>query len=278
MAILSIQSSVARGYVGNAAAVFVLQRMGLEVWPVHAVQLSGHTARPGVGGGALGAAHVRDVLAGIERQTGFAGVEAVLTGYIGDAEVAAAAAEAVDRVKAARPGAVYCCDPVMGNAARGLYVAGDTADAIAARLLPRADIATPNAFELARLTAPPAATAAEARDACRRLSECGPRIAVATSLAAAAGIGVLACEGEGAWLVETPRLPTAGNGAGDVLTALLLGHLLRGAAPAEALERAVSTVFALLEAGDGDGVALVAAQRFIADPPRRFPARPLARA
>ena len=276
MAVLSIQSSVAAGHVGNSAAVFALQRLGREVWPVHTVQLSAHTAHGTPGGGALGAEHVRDVLAGLERHPGFANVDAVLTGYLGDPEVAAAAAETVDRVKAARPDALYCCDPVMGNAARGLYVAPETADAIAADLLPRADIATPNVFELARLASAPAATVDEARAACPRLAARGPATVVATSLATGVGTGALAWRADGAWIVETPRLPAPGNGAGDVMAALLLGHLLGGAALDEAVARAVSSTFGLLEAGGRGEIALVAAQHELAAPRRRFAARRLA--
>ena len=275
MAVLSIQSSVARGHVGNSAAAFALQRMGVEVWPVHSVQLSGHTGREGWGGGALGVDHVRAVLEGIERQTRFAGVDAVLTGYLGSAELAAVAAEAVDKVKAARPNALYACDPVTENA-RGLFVSEEAAAAVAGTLLPRADIATPNVFELSRLASRPVETAEEARAACRALAERGPRTVVATSMPAAAGTGVLACRGGEAWLVETPILPVAGNGAGDTMTAILLGRLLGGATLADAVSHAVSATYELLEAGDGDGVALVAAQDRIAAPKRRFAARALA--
>ncbi len=270
MAILSIQSTVAWGHVGNAAAVFALQRLGHEVWPVHTVQLSNHTGHADWGGGALGADHVRSVLAGLERRPGFANLDAVLTGYIGNAELAAVVTETVDRVKSVRPDALYCCDPVMGNAVRGLYVTEETADAVANTLVPRADIVTPNGFELARLAAGPVVTTAETLAACRRLAARGPRTVVATSLDTAAGLGALACAPAGAWLVETPRLPVAGNGAGDVMTALLLGHLLHGATLADAVSRAVSSTFSMLEAGAPGDIALIAAQDEIAAPRHVF--------
>lgn len=275
MAVLSIQSTVAHGHVGNAAAVFALQRLGVDVWPVHTVQLSNHTAHAAWGGGALGAGHVRDVLRGIEETTGFAGLDAVLTGYVGSAGLAAVIAETVDRVRARRPAALYCCDPVMGNAARGLYVAEDTAAAIASELVPRADMATPNAFELSRLADRPVADAAEALAAADALAGRGPPTVVVTSLAAGVGLGVLARDEGGAWLVETPRLAAAAHGAGDTLTALLLGRTLRGAALPDALSDAVSSTFALLRAGAPGEPALIDAQDAIAAPPRRFPARRL---
>lgn len=276
MAVLSIQSTVAFGHVGNSAAAFALQRLGREVRAVHTAQLSNHTGLPARGGGPLGAAHLRAVFDGLERSAGFAGLDAALTGYIGDADSVAAAARAIDRARSARPGLVHCCDPVMGNARRGLYVPEETAEAVAKLLVPRADIATPNAFELARLAGRPAAAPAEALDACRALSERGPRTVVATSLETAAGTGALARSPDGAWLVETPRLPAAGNGAGDVMTALLLDRLLAGAPLARALSRAVSATWGLLEAAGGGEIPLVAAQERLADPPREFPARRIA--
>ena len=276
MAVLSIQSSVAFGHVGNSAAVFALQRLGREVRAVHTTQLSNHTGLPGWGGGPLGAAHLRGVFDGLERSGGFAGLDAALTGYIGDADSVAAAARAIDRARAARPGLVYCCDPVAGNARRGLYVSEETAEAVAKLLVPRADIATPNAFELARLSGRPAAGAAEALDACRALSRRGPRTVVATSLETEGGVGALARSPDGAWLVETPRLPAAGNGAGDLAAALLLDRLLAGAPLAAALSRAVSAVWGLLEAAGGGEIPLAAAQERLVDPPRVFPARQVA--
>lgn len=274
MAVLSIQSSVALDPVGNGAAVFALQRAGHEVWAVHTVQLSNHTAYPDWGGGAFSPQHVRSVLAGIERRTGFEGLDAILTGYIGSPELAAIVAETVDRAKAVRPETLYFCDPVMGNRKRGLYVAEETADAVAGALVPRADILAPNAFELARLTGLPAATPEAALPAAGRLAERNGATAVVTSLAAAGGLGILALAGNTAWLAETPRLPLPGHGAGDLFAALLLGRLLSGDALDKALGHAVSVTFAMLEAGERGCAALVAAQDRIRRPALRFPARP----
>ncbi len=275
MAVLSIQSSVALGHVGNSTAVFALQRLGIEVWPVHTVQLSNHTAHPDWGGGALGAAHISDVLEGVHRRTGSVGVDAVLTGYVGSVDLVPVIVRAVKRVKAASPAALYCCDPVMGNARRGLYVAEDVADAIACHLVPLADIVTPNAFELARLADRPAATTVQAGRACTHLQADGPDMVVVTSLDTPEGVGVLASNSDDCWLVKTPRLPVSGNGAGDTLAALLLGHLLRGTTLAEATSRAVSSTYALLAAGTADSIALISKQNEIASPQRLFPAETL---
>lgn len=274
MAVLSIQSSVALDPVGNGAAVFALQRAGHEVWAVHTVQLSNHTAYPDWGGGAFPPEHVRSVLEGVERRTGFQGLDAILTGYIGSPELAAIVAETVDRAKAARPEALYFCDPVMGNRKRGLYVAEETAGAIADMLVPRADILAPNAFELARLTGLPADAPEAALPAARRLAARNGATVAVTSLDAAGALGILALAGDTAWLAQTPRLPVPGNGAGDLFAALLLGRLLLADSLDKALGRAVSATFAILEAGDRGRAALIAARDCIGRPALRFPVRP----
>jgi pyridoxine kinase len=255
MPVLSIQSHVAMGHIGNSAAVFALQRLGIEVWPVHTVQLSNHTGFADWGGGAMDVAHVADVLAGLERRGAYTKADAILTGYMGSPELVGVVADAVARAKAANPALLYCCDPVIGNGAKGLFVAEPVAAAIRELLLPLADLATPNAFELRWLSG---------ADDARQL---GPARVAVTSVETAAGTGAMLLDGEAAWLVETPRLDVPGNGAGDTFCALLLGHLLRGAAPEDALSLAVSSVHALLRK---DGLALVAAQDEIVAPSQVF--------
>jgi pyridoxine kinase len=201
-----------------------------------------------------------------------------LSGYVGDAAVVNAIAEAVTAIKAANPRALFCCDPVMGNERRELFVPAPVAQAIGEELVPLADIATPNRFELAHLTGRDADTPAAALDAADALAATGPGIVVCTSLPMADGIGVLARAEAGAWLVRTPRLEVAANGAGDVFAAILFARLLAGADLARALILAVSAVFAVLEATRAAGaqeLALIAAQDRIADPDRLFGAERL---
>jgi pyridoxine kinase len=270
MGVITIQSSVAVGHVGNSAAVFALQRLGVEAWPVHTVQLSNHTGHAGWGGGALGPEHVGAVLDGLARHGAFASADAVLTGYLGDAGLVPAVAAAVDRIKAA--GACYCCDPVIGNDAKGLFVSEAAARALAGELLPRADICTPNRFELACLTGAEVAGADGALAAADALARRGPRMVAVTSLPAAEAneIGVLLRADEGAWRVTTPRLDVAANGAGDAFAAMFLARLVRGEAPPDALAAATASIFGILaESGAGE-LTLVAAQDEIARPSRRF--------
>ncbi len=276
MPIISIQSSVAYGHVGNSAAVFAMQRLGAEAWPVHTVQLSNHTGYPDWGGGALGTAHVADVLAGIERRGGLKRADALLSGYVGAADLVAVIADAVDRMKAANPSALFCCDPVLGNDAKGLFVANEVAVAIKTQLLDRADIVTPNHFELGWLTDGPIDTLDQARAAADQLSGRGPSIVVVSSIPTEAGIGVLVHTNQKAWLIETPRLDLAANGAGDCFTAMLVARLIGGAPIAEAAASAVSSIFGLLSRSEGGELPIVTAQDEIVKPSSYFAARQLA--
>ena len=122
MNVLSIQSSVAYGHVGNNAAVFPLQRLGFSVWPVNTVHFSNHTGYGDWRGFVLPAEDVADVIQGIEDRGVLSECDAVLSGYVGDASVGQVVLDAVARVKAANPRAIYCCDPVMGDADRGFFV------------------------------------------------------------------------------------------------------------------------------------------------------------
>lgn len=284
LSILSIQSGVAYGHVGNAAAVLPLQRLGFEVWPVNTVQLSAHTGHRVWRGRAFPSEHVREVIEGLAALGVLPHCRAVLSGYIGDAATGHVILEAARRVRAANPAAVYVCDPVMGDEGKGLFVAPEIAAFFSETALAAADILTPNHFELEVLAGAGVTTAAEAVAAARALLARGPRVVVVTSLrrrgAPAATAETLAVTADGAWLVATPLLPFASPpcGAGDCLSALFLGHWLRGATPDQALAAAVSSLYAVLEAtlAQGGELALVAAQDALASPPRRFEAVPVA--
>lgn len=278
-AILSIQSSVAYGHVGNSAAVFPLQRLGFEVWPVITVHFSNHTGYGAWRGPVLEADAVAEVLRGIEERGVLGGCAAVLSGYMGDATLGEVILDAVGRVRSASPGALYCCDPVMGDVGRGFFVRPGIPEFMRDRAVPAADIITPNQFELEWLTGRPCGTLAEAlaaADAARRM---GPEVVMVTSLDRSEGpaesIEMLAVAGDGAWLVATPKLPISVNGAGDLTAALFLAERLRlGSVPA-ALEATASAVFAVLDRtheAAAREIQIVAAQDDLVSPPRRFTA------
>ncbi|MGO8920381.1 MAG: pyridoxal kinase PdxY [Stellaceae bacterium] len=274
MAILSIQSAVAYGHVGNSAAVFPLQRLGFEVWPVDTVQFSNHTGYGAWRGKAWDAETIAAVIAGIGERGGFARLEAVLSGYLGEAALGAAVLDAVAAVKAASPAALYCCDPVIGDDHTGIFVRPGIAEFFRDRALPAADILTPNRFELALLTGRSVDTVADALVAAASLRAQGPRLVLATSLPAPAGeIALLALGDDGAFVVATPRLPILADGAGDLTAALFLGHVLRLRDTAAALAATAAAVYAVIDATARSGeaeLAIVSAQDALVAPPRRF--------
>ena len=183
MNILSIQSHVAYGHVGNSAAVFPLQRIGVEVWPVHTVQFSNHTGYGAWRGRVFSGEAIRVVVQGIEERGVLGECDGVISGYLGSADTGEAVVESVARVKGANPAARYCCDPVIGDVGRGVFVRRGIPEFIKERMLPIADVVTPNQFELDYLVGRPSATHGRC---CSRPSmrcmRCGPRVVLVTSL------------------------------------------------------------------------------------------------
>jgi pyridoxine kinase len=281
MNILSIQSAVAYGHVGNSAAVFPLQRLGHEVWPVDTVQFSNHTGYGAWGGRAWDAGTLAEVIHGIGERGAFARCDAVLSGYLGEPALGEVVLEAVFQVKTANPVARYCCDPVIGDDHSGVFARPGIVEFFRDQALPVADIITPNRFELALLADVPVAGVADALAAAAALRRRGPRLVLATSLpgATADDIAMLAADDDGGWLVTTPRLPLIANGAGDLAAALFLGYWLRAQDVATALGDAASAIHAVIDATWHAGEAelqLVAAQDALVSPPRRFTAQRVA--
>jgi pyridoxine kinase len=281
MKILSIQSSVAYGYVGNSAAVFPLQRLGLEVWPVFTVHVSNHTGYGEWRGPLLAPSDVADVIAGIADRGVLGEADAVLSGYQGDPAMGAVILDAVAQVKAANPDAVYCCDPVMGDVGRGMFVRPGIPEFMRDEVVPLADVITPNHFELDFLSGRTTRTLDEVLAAVDVVRDNGPRDVLVTSVLAdddSGSMDVVAVSDAGAWAVTTPLLPISPNGGGDVTAALYLAHLHTTGSPAEALGRTTASVFTVLEATLAAGtreIQLIAAQDAIADPPARFEVRQL---
>ncbi|MBR0684052.1 pyridoxal kinase PdxY [Roseomonas eburnea] len=276
--ILSIQSWVAYGHVGNASAIFPLQRLGAEVWGIHTVQFSNHTGYGAWRGQVFGAELIRDCVTGIEERGALPRCDAVLSGYMGSAEIGEAILDAARRVKAANPAALWCCDPVIGDVGRGVFVRPGIPEFMRDEALPAADIVTPNQFELEWLTGTGVRTLEHAKAAVTALQARGPRCVLVTSLhlddTPEGEIGMLAGEGGRFWRISTPMLPVSVNGAGDAIAALFLFHRLRGGADA-ALAAAASSVFGLLrrtaEAGSREILTVAAQEEFVA-PSRMFAA------
>lgn len=277
MRVLSIQSSVAYGYVGNSAATFPLQRLGHEVWPVLTVHFSNHTGYGVWRGEVFSPQAVAEVIEGINDRGMLGTADAILTGYQGSPGVAEVVLNTVARVRELNPSVLYCCDPVMGDVGRGMFVLPGLPELIRDTVVPAADVITPNAFELAFLSGvdvdslgTPEAVLAAA-DTVRAT---GPRTVLVTSVELADRpdqLSMITVDDAGAHLVSTPRLPVSVNGAGDVTAALFLAHLADGADVA--LGRVASSVHGILQATAAAGareIRLIDAQQVIADPPGEF--------
>ena len=277
MKVLSIQSSVAYGHVGNSAAVFPLQRLGVEVWPVYTVHFSNHTGYGAWRGPLLAADDVRDVVTGIEERGVLGQVDAVLSGYQGGEDIGDVILDAVARVKAANPAATYTCDPVMGNARSGCFVNPAIPPLLRERVVPQADVITPNQFELGFLTGTEPRSLEETLKSADLAREMGPRTILVTSVerpdAPEGTLEMMAIDDDGAWIVQTPRLPLKANGSGDVTAALFTAHRHEAGSSAEALGRTVSSVFDLLQNTLDSGereLQLVESQETFAAPRMQF--------
>jgi pyridoxine kinase len=275
--VLSIQSHVAYGHAGNASAVFPLQRLGIEVWPVHTVQFSNHTGYGAWRGRVFDGPAVEEIVDGIAERGVLGSCDAVLSGYLGSADIGHAVVRAVARVRAANPDAVYCCDPVIGDVGRGVFVRPGIPEFFRDVAVPAADLVTPNHFELDLLSGRTTRSLAEVTDAVAAVQALGPRVVLTTSLIADDtpddAVDLLASEGGRHWRVRTPRLDLSVNGAGDAVAALFLAHWLGTRSAPTALGRAAASVHGLLartaEAGSSE-ILLVAAQDEYVTPTRTF--------
>lgn len=280
MKVLSIQSAVAFGHVGNSAAVFPLQRIGVEVMPVYTVNFSNHTGYGAWRGPLIAPDDVREVITGIEERGAFPQIDVILSGYQGSEGIADVILDAVARIKAVNPAAIYACDPVMGNARSGCFVAPAIPMLLRERVVPAADLITPNQFELGYLTGTEPGTLESTLAAVDLARAMGPRTVLVTSVERPdreeGTLEMLAVDDDGAWIVTTPQLPMKANGSGDVTAALFTAHYRRTGDAADALARTASSVFDLLtntlQSGERE-LQLVESQEAYAHPRLQFAVR-----
>lgn len=277
MNILSIQSHVAYGHVGNASAVFPMQRLGCEVWPIHTVQFSNHTGYGQWTGRVFDGPMIEELVDGIAARGVLPLCDGVLSGYMGSADIGNAILSSAARVRTANPTAVWCCDPVIGDVGRGVFVRPGIPEFMRDKAVPAADIITPNQFELEFLAGRTCGSLADIRAAAQRVHAMGPKVILVTSLIVGDtpgdAIDMLASDGTSLWRVRTPRLGLSVNGAGDAVAALFFVHWLRTRSAAEALAAAAASIYGLLrrtaEAGSRE-ILTVAAQDEFVTPSRLF--------
>jgi pyridoxine kinase len=284
VSILSIQSLVAYGHAGNSAALFPLQRLGKEVWPVMTVHFSNHTGYGAWRGPLLSAQDVAEVVTGVEERGAMDRCEAVLSGYQGAEDMGAVILDAVAMVKRHNAQAVYCCDPVMGDVGRGMFVRPGIPEFLRDRVVPAADVVTPNHFELDFLAGTETTTLPELLAATERVRASGPSVVLVTSVLLSDTpqdrLDLVVDSPTGAWRVRTPRLSVSPPGAGDLTAAVFLANLLDHAGQGldVVLARTSSSVFAVVEATEAAGqreMQIVAAQDRLAEPRMEFDAERL---
>ena len=263
--------------MGNSAATFPLMRSGVEVWPVLTVHFSNHTGYGEWRGPLLAAEDVAEVIKGIDDRGVLPRVDAVLSGYQGAEAVGAVVLEAVELVKERSPRAIYCCDPVMGDVGRGFFVRPGIPEFMRDQVVPKAQIVTPNHFELDFLTGRETHTLDEVIEAAHALRAVGPETVLVTSVVTDTteddSLTMLAVTGEGAWQVTTPRLDRTFTGSGDLTAAMFLAHWLRTQSAAQAVGATADIVYSVLKQTTDSGLPelqLVAAQDEIVTPTYHF--------
>ena len=279
MTVISIQSQVAFGHVGNSAAVFPLQMHGIDVTAVPTTLLSNRPGYPTLRGRVLDAKLVADLLLGIEERGAVDACRMILSGYLGSPEIAAVVADFVARARARNPQLAYTCDPVLGDRDRGMFVQADIPPLVRDRLCPLADIITPNHFEFEFLCGAKAETTDQMIAQARALMARGPSTVVVTGAELKdtpdGEIETLAIERSKAWRARTPKLPISPNGTGDLFCALYVSARVREKDTPEALGHAVSAVFAVLERTAARGteeMRIVESAESLVRPQRRFDA------
>ncbi|WP_391090799.1 pyridoxal kinase PdxY [Vibrio sp. NH-UV-68] len=250
--ILSIQSHVVYGHAGNSSAVFPIQRMGLEAWPIHTVQYSNHTQyQQGWNGQRFSADDIYTLINGLDNIGQLGNCDAVISGYLGSAQQCHAVADAVLRVKEKNHSAIYVCDPVMGDPDKGCIVPQGVTDEIKTKLLPIADVIVPNQFELGALTGVKITSIYDVITACKQAIEMGPKLILVKHLhSLAEGVfSALLATPKACYLVQRPELEfdKAPVGVGDLITSVFTACLVKGMSPVPAFRHTNNAVYGVLE-------------------------------
>jgi pyridoxine kinase len=283
MTVISIQSQVAFGHVGNSAAVFPMQMHGIDVIAIPTTLLSNRPGYPTIRGRVLDAQLVADLLKGIEERGALDSAQMILSGYLGSPDIALVVADFVARAKAKNRGLRYLLDPVLGDRDRGLFVHADIPPLVRDHLCPLADIITPNHFEFEQLGGVEVKTIEAVIAQAGAFGARGPSTIVITSAALADTpddkIESLAIERSHerfrAWRVRTPKLPISPNGTGDLFAALYVAARIGGSETSDAVSHAASAIFAVLEITAAAGtqeMRIVESAGLLVHPKRRFDA------
>lgn len=277
MNVLSIQSHVAFGHVGNASAVFPMQRLGVEVWPIHTVQFSNHTGYGSWKGRVFDGPAIEELVEGIAERGVLGRCDGVLSGYMGSADIGNAILSAVARVRDLNADALYCCDPVIGDVGRGVFVRPGIPEFMRGQAVPAADIVTPNQFELDYLAGLATESLNDVKRGIEAVLAMGPKVILVTSVETretpADTVDLIAGAEGRFWRVRTPKLSLSVNGAGDAIAALFFVHYARSRSARVALAEASASVYGLLKRTEETGsreILTIAAQDEFVSPTHRF--------
>jgi pyridoxine kinase len=251
MLVISIQSQVVHGHVGNSAAVYPMQAAGVTVAAVPTAILSNHPHYPTMRGRVLDVGLVTDLLRGVEERGLIERAAVLVTGYLGSPEIAERVAHFAAMAVQRNPGLVYLCDPVMGDDDLGVFVADGMTEIFRDRLVPLASIVTPNQFELELLAERTARDVDGLLAAGRIIVDrgCPAVLATGCTLAdtSAGQVETILCQAGALSRIATPRLPIRPCGTGDLLTGLVAAHLAKSASLQTAMRGAVEGTYAVLE-------------------------------
>ncbi len=279
--ILSIQSCVSYGHVGNSAVTFPLQRLGVQVWPIHTVLFSNHTGYGQWRGKVIDIEGVREVFLGIKDRGVLKNCDALLSGYMGSKELGIVMIEAIKELRKLKPDTLYCCDPVMGDIGRGFFVKEGIPEFFKEEMLKYADIITPNHFELEYLSDKKFDSIEGAVAAARRVMKKGPKVVVITSLllkeTKETNINMLVVNENSVYIATTPYISITLNGTGDLTAALFTHFYLKYKKNTQkALEATISRVYeVILKTANASAkeLVLVQAQNSLVNPKHLFKAK-----
>jgi pyridoxine kinase len=249
--VLAISSQVVHGSVGLSVIVPALQSLGHEVLALPTVLLSNHPGHPHVAGTRIAPDTLTAMVEALAANGWLSGVDAVLSGYLPTVEHVAFTAATVRRLRAAKPGLPYLCDPVIGDWPKGIYIDELAAKAIRDQLLLLATMLTPNAFELGWLTGQVVSGCAYAERAIRCLPPGLQTIATSVPAADPANLANVVVAGDSAAVIEVAKRAGVPHGTGDLLAALICGHIVNGQSFAAATRNAVTGVERVITASSG---------------------------
>ena len=249
--ILSIQSHVTYGHAGNSSAVFPIQRMGIEVWPIHTVQFSNHTHyTQGWSGEVFSHQHIESLVDGLKNIGALNGCKAVISGYQFTSDQCLATARIVKKVKAINPHTLYICDPVMNDVEKGCVVEDVVNQRLKESLVPLADAVVPNLFELEHISGTDVKSLDDAITACRKIISMGVKMVVAKNITPIdnAKFSMILATADEIYLAQRPLLdfPLEPVGVGDLITAIFTAGLVQGHSPVQAFQHCHDATYGIL--------------------------------